>query len=581
MERQERQLTRLLFVGVTALMLMLAYVTYSNMEAYVTSVQQVSFLNSVMIELDDVMGTMHDEETGARGYLLARDSTFLIPYLEALRRRDAEVNDVARITSGTEWKQPLLPFFSAIERASFTAQLLVQAEDSTGDQRSVSLRRLQRAKVDMDEVRARYALITNELRSKRRTALEGWQSDRLASPIFIGAFSILAVAVSSLLFWRLSRALNRTERVRGDLRNMVMDLDQEVRVRASVQAMLQKILDTSPSGIMSFRSIRNAQGIIVDFEWLSTNKMACTLVKRDDLVGRDLMKEMPVHRSIGLFDAYVNVVETGKPYISEFDFEGTGFEGRFANHAVKLDDGFLVIFQDITEQRRLQQLRMDAERFHLIGQVTRTIAHEVRNPLTNIHLAMEEIQSEADPEKDELGPYFQIVSRNLQRIGDLVKQMLESTQARDLRLTSVPVDDLVEGAVRKVADRLALKSMEANVIPLEGAFVAVDPDLIILAMTNLMVNAIEAMEPGKGVLTISATEEGGTIRLEIRDNGKGMSEKVLARLFDPFFTDRPGGLGLGLTTAQSILNGHGVLLTVRSTLGTGTTFTLHFASPQS
>lgn len=580
MERQERHLTRLLFVGVTALMLMLAYVTYSNMEAYVTSVQQVSFLNSVMIELDDVMGTMHDEETGARGYLLARDSTFLIPYLEALRSRDAEVNDVARITRGTEWEEPLLPFFSAIERASFTAGSLVRSEDSSGHRSSIDLRRLQRAKVDMDEVRARYALITNELRSKRRAALEGWQSDRLASPIFIGAFSILAVAVSSLLFWRLSRALNRTERVRGDLRNMVMDLDQEVRVRASVQAMLQKILDTSPSGIMSFRSIRNAHGIIVDFEWLSTNKMACTLVKREDLVGRSLLKEMPEHTSSGLFDAYVNVVETGKPYISEFDFEGTGFEGRFATHAVKLDDGFLVIFQDITEQRRLQQLRMDAERFHLIGQVTRTIAHEVRNPLTNIHLAMEEIQSEADPMKDELGPYFQIVSRNLQRIGDLVKQMLESTQARDLRLTSVPVDDLVEGAVRKVADRLALKSMAVKVRSLEGAAVAVDPDLIILAMTNLMVNAIEAMEPGKGVLTITSTEEGGAVRLEINDNGKGMSEQVLARLFDPFFTDRPGGLGLGLTTAQSILNGHGVLLTVRSTLGAGTTFALHFASPQ-
>jgi len=533
-----------------------------------------------MIELDDVMSTMHDEETGARGYLLARDSTFLIPYLEALRRRETEVNEVARITHGTEWEQPLLPYFSAIERASFTARLLVQSQDSIGEQPSVSLRRLQRAKVDMDEVRARYALLTNELRSKRRAALEGWQSDRLASPVFIGAFSILAVAVSSLLFWRLSRALNRTERVRGDLRNMVLDLDQEVRVRASIQAMLQKILDTSPSGIMSFRSVRDKRGRILDFEWLSTNKMACTLVKRDDLVGRTLLKEMPENRDIGLFDAYVGVVETGKPYINEFDFVGAGSEGRFANHAVKLDDGFLVIFQDITEQRRLQQLRMDAERFQLIGQVTRTIAHEVRNPLTNIHLAMEEIQSEVESSKEELAPYFRIAGRNLQRIGDLVKQMLESTQARDLRLSIIPIDDLVEGAMRKVADRLALKSMVVKVDPIADALVVVDPDLIILAMTNLMVNAIEAMEPGKGVLSMSGSEEGGVVRLEIRDNGKGMSEKVLAHLFDPFFTDRPGGLGLGLTTAQSILNGHGVLLTVRSIVGEGTTFTLHFPTSQ-
>ena len=64
--------------------------------------------------------------------------------------------------------------------------------------------------------------------------------------------------------------------------------------------------------------------------------------------------------------------------------------------------------------------------------------------------------------------------------------------------------------------------------------------------------------------------------VDIKDNGKGMSEVVLERLFDPFFTDRPGGLGLGLTASQSILNGHGILLTVESEVGNGTTFTLHF-----
>ena len=68
----------------------------------------------------------------------------------------------------------------------------------------------------------------------------------------------------------------------------------------------------------------------------------------------------------------------------------------------------------------------------------------------------------------------------------------------------------------------------------------------------------------------------GQYRVEVSDNGKGMSEVVLERLFDPFFTDRPGGLGLGLTASQSILNGHGILLTVESEVGNGTTFTLHF-----
>jgi signal transduction histidine kinase len=575
MERAERQLTRLLFMGVMALMLMLAYVTYSNMQAYVTSVKKVSFLNSLMIELDDVMANMHDEETGIRGYLLSGDSTFLVPAHDALRRRSAEMNEVSRAVAGTEWEIPVLPYFSAIERASVTARLLVQGVDST-DALAYSTKRLHRAKADMDEVHARYALLTNALCDSRRDALEGWRSDRLASPVFIGAFSLLAVVATSLLFWRLTRALGRTERVRGELRNMVTDLDEEVRMRAGIQALLQKVLDTSPSGIMSFHSIRDANGEIVDLEWRTANRMARILTEREDLVGLRLLNEMPESRRNGAFDAFVNVVRTGKPHLSEYDYHFGGSDGRFTNHAVKLDDGVLVIFQDISEQRNLQRLSMEAERFQLIGKVTRTVAHEVRNPLTNIHLAMEELESGPVAQNEDVEPFFRIIGRNLHRIGDLVKHMLESTQQRELRSRPSSVEDLVQGAIRKVTDRLELKNMSVTVESMPEAFVVVDPELIVLAMTNIMVNAIEAMEPGKGELTLRGTAVRGKVLVDIKDNGKGMSEVVLERLFDPFFTDRPGGLGLGLTASQSILNGHGILLTVESEVGNGTTFTLHF-----
>ncbi len=574
--REERRLIVFLYMGTLLLLLILLYATWKNMSGYQRSTEAIRSHNFSIIELDGIMGSLRDQETGARGFLLSGDSS----YLEPFRRSESEylvyLAVLDSIHSGK--KQVALDSLRVLAdsvRACMTG--LIIATDTVFKARPEDAVRLKRAKGVMDRTRAAQGRLVRHIRAERETLLAAEETKGMNAPAMIILYSTLALAATALLFWRLFRSLNKNERMNLELNLKVHDLDQEMNVRRRVQALLEKVQDTSPNGIMSFAAVRNAAGRIMDFTFITTNRMANRLVKREDLIGKQLLEEMPENRSTGLFKGYVQVVETGQPYKRELRYDGEGVDLWVAVHAVKLDDGFMVTFTDISDQKRAQELTIEADRVALTGQITRTVAHEVRNPLTNIHLALEQLHDEIVDRDEETRPFFGIIHRNLERIGTLIREMLESSKKRDLVLAPCRIADLADRAIARVGDRLRLKGMRNTVdVPPGMPAVMADRDLIELAITNIAVNAIEAMEPGKGELRFSVRRAGEEVVLEIMDNGKGIPPEGIARLFEPFYSGRPGGLGLGLTTTRSILNSHGIGLDVRSTVGLGTTFSLRF-----
>lgn len=575
--RNERRLIVLLYLGTMTLMLLLTWITYVNMDRYIRTTREVRQHNFLLLDLENVMQALLDQESGARGFLLTYDSAYLEPYRIALENRVRAEEKVRALVAGTPFEADADTLFRQTARATDMHRIMVINAGRDAQRLSGEGDRLKLGKGAMDNARLLYRRMVDHVRDERRQLMDVITDKGIGSPLLIGGYSVLAITAMSLLFWRLIHALRRTQRVKTDLRDKVRALDEEVRQRRAVQDMLQQVLDTSPAGIMSFRAIRGASGRITDFEWLSSNLAANAMVGRSDLVGRRLLAEMPGNSESGLFDDYVGVVESGVEARREFHYRADGLDQWFTNHAVKLGDGFLVVFADISEQRRLQQLAFESERFELIGQITRTVAHEVRNPLTNIHLALEQLEEDLVGTGEDARALVAIVQRNLKRIGDLVKDMLESTRKREVHMTRCRLPDLVQAALETVADRFALRDMRATVELGEGDHtVQADGDLIVLATTNILVNAVEAMEPGSGELRMRVTTEIGRPTLTISDNGKGMSEEVLKRLFVPFYSGRPGGLGLGLTTTKSILNAHEVVLDVVSEPGKGSTFILRF-----
>lgn len=217
------------------------------------------------------------------------------------------------------------------------------------------------------------------------------------------------------------------------------------------------------------------------------------------------------------------------------------------------------------------------EKYAVTGRIARTIAHEVRNPLTNINLAIEQLQSEF-PENEVSQMLFGMVSRNSERINTLVSELLNSTRVNDLTFTKMSINKVVDESLELARDRVALKDIHIlKSYDCEICDISVDVDKIRIAFLNIMVNAIEAIGDRKdGQIEIITKRENDKCVTIISDNGIGMTPAQMDRLFEPYFSTKEKGNGLGLANSQNIILGHNGTITAKSEPNKGTTFIITF-----
>lgn len=233
------------------------------------------------------------------------------------------------------------------------------------------------------------------------------------------------------------------------------------------------------------------------------------------------------------------------------------------------------IIHDITLRKKTEKKLIETEQFSIAGKMARMVAHEVRNPLTNLNLALEQLKDELAPGSEAVQLYTDIIHRNAHRIEQLIGDMLNSSRPRELDLALVAVDDLLEETIGMALDRIRLKGIklyqncEKNL-----SRILIDKEKIKIALLNILINAVEAVADGTGILSVTASEKDSLIT--IADNGKGISPEEMEKLFEPFFTAKPTGMGLGLTSSKNILNSHNAEVQVVSELGKGTTFFILF-----
>jgi signal transduction histidine kinase len=254
------------------------------------------------------------------------------------------------------------------------------------------------------------------------------------------------------------------------------------------------------------------------------------------------------------------------------------------NKARKIADKQVVEYHDQLQQRieeldsankELIQMRR-TEKFAATGRIARTIAHEVRNPLTNIDLAVGQLKSEIHGD-DNSSLLFDMVNRNSKRINQLITELLNTTRFVELSFQSVSINKLLDQALELAKDRIVL-----NHIYIEKKYsfdicdVLVDAEKIKIAFLNIIVNAAEAMESTGGVLKIITKGEDDKCVIEISDNGIGMDAVALGKLFEPYFTTKTTGNGLGLANTQNIILNHKGTINVESKPGEGTIFIIKF-----
>jgi signal transduction histidine kinase len=213
------------------------------------------------------------------------------------------------------------------------------------------------------------------------------------------------------------------------------------------------------------------------------------------------------------------------------------------------------------------------EKYAVTGRIARTMAHEVRNPLTNINLATEQLRLEMESnETTEL--LFQMISRNSERINQLVSDLLNTTRVADLTFSETSINTLLEESLDLAKDRIELKQIKVvKKFDLGICNIRVDVSKLKIAFLNIIVNAIEAMDTD-GILQIETTNTNHRCLIKISDNGIGMSKEQVGKLFEPYFTTKEKGNGLGLANSQNIILAHSGTISAESVLGRGTTFTI-------
>ena len=216
------------------------------------------------------------------------------------------------------------------------------------------------------------------------------------------------------------------------------------------------------------------------------------------------------------------------------------------------------------------------EKFAATGRISRTIAHEVRNPLTNINLATEHLRSEIKPAAD-VDIMFEMITRNSNRINELINDLLNSTKTADLNFTKVNINEMLDQSLSFVQDRIDLKTIKVikNYAP-DLLPVLADVEKINIAFLNIILNAVEAVDPQKGIITITTETKNNRCIITISDNGKGMDKESLSKLFEPYFTTKEKGTGLGLTNTQNIILGHHANIYAESEEGSGSSFIISF-----
>lgn len=228
------------------------------------------------------------------------------------------------------------------------------------------------------------------------------------------------------------------------------------------------------------------------------------------------------------------------------------------------------------EERERELVR--SERLAAVGRMARMITHEVRNPLSSIGLNAELIEDElpAGPEAEEARNLCRAIHREVDRLTAITEEYLAFSRLPKPKLAREPVNTMVDSLAAFVREDLAAKKVALSTELAPGDPVAqVDGGQIRQCLINLVRNAADAVvAKGEGRVTLRTRVAARTIEIDVEDTGIGIAPDDLPKLFDPFFSTKEGGNGLGLALTQQIIRDHGGDLRVDSTVGRGTTFTV-------
>jgi signal transduction histidine kinase len=225
-------------------------------------------------------------------------------------------------------------------------------------------------------------------------------------------------------------------------------------------------------------------------------------------------------------------------------------------------------------QRAEASLRR-SERLAALGQLTAGLAHELRNPLGTIKASAEMLMKQSTQARPELmSEMAGYIGAEVNRMNGLISSFLDFARPLQIKPATGTLRPVLDDVARQLSDAAATRQVRLIIqVDPEPLTLSFDPDLLRLAIQNLAQNAIQASPPGSEV-AIRALPNGTSVQLTVADHGEGIQPQHIENIFNPFFTTKPTGVGLGLAIVSKIVDEHRGRIRVTSEPGAGTTFTI-------
>ncbi|MBI5188224.1 MAG: HAMP domain-containing protein [Nitrospirae bacterium] len=243
----------------------------------------------------------------------------------------------------------------------------------------------------------------------------------------------------------------------------------------------------------------------------------------------------------------------------------------------ELTQSFSFMVQKLREERALEEKLREAEHLSGIGQLSRNIAHELRNPLNFISLSIDHLRERYAPserdKKEKFESLMVSIKQEIQRLNNLVRDFLDYGKPLKLDIQETDVSKIIEDLMELVWVKAQEDGIKIHRQFGELPKLYLDPELIKTCIFNVILNAFQAM-PAGGDLTVSTEASDSRFSIIIEDTGIGVSKENLPKVFEPFFSTRSTGLGLGLAMTKRVVEEHGGRVDFKSEEGKGSTVTI-------
>lgn len=365
-----------------------------------------------------------------------------------------------------------------------------------------------------------------------------------------------------------------TEKERGDLSYSIkqmtatlrlsrQELQEANRSLAYLKEFSENIIESAPAGIVTIDAAKRVT-------YWNKEMEAITTIIRADAANRRITTLLP-WISINTFEKSEKrelTLQTPSQQYFKIDI----------NPFTDPSGGFVVIFEDITEKRKMEEQLLQALKLASIGKLTAGISHEIGNPLASISSLVQELRCiPADTEGEEtfFSDSLSTINSHIERIARIVRSLGDFARISTKEKVSSSINEILDRTLNLVRYDNRFRGIELSMEIGQTPLIKVNPDQIQQVFMNLIINALDAMPEG-GKLWIQMKAEGKSIGIVIRDSGHGIDDMVLEKIFDPFFsTKRLGrGTGLGLSICYGIIREHNGTISVKSKKGQGTTFTI-------